>query len=154
MKAPTASSENARSTMRANRRISGLERRLRTALWAAGARGYRVQSPLPGRPDILFPVERLVVLIQGCFWHVCPTCRLPMPKANAGFWASKLARNADRDHEAEERLRSTGWLVVIVWEHEIRADLEGVVRSLIALRSDRRAVLSANGSTHPLPTST
>jgi len=146
MKAPAASSENARSTMRANRRISGLERRLRTALWAAGARGYRVQSPLPGRPDIVFPVERIVVLIHGCFWHACPACRLPMPKANAEFWASKLARNAERDHEVEGRLRSTGWLVVIVWEHELRTDLDGVVRSLIGLRAVHRTALSAEKS--------
>ena len=148
MKAPAASSANALSTMRANRRISGLERRLRAALWTAGARGYRVQSPLPGRPDLVFPVERIAVLVHGCFWHVCPTCRLPMPKANAEFWGAKLARNAERDHEAEERLRSMGWLVVVVWEHELRADPGGVVRSLMMQRAVHRAALSAERSRH------
>lgn len=138
MRSPAASSENARNTMRANRRVSGLEHRLRVALWAAGARGYRVQSALPGRPDIVFPVERMAVFVHGCFWHSCPECRLPMPKANAEFWASKLAGNAERDRDVERQLEALGWVVVGVWEHELRVDVDAIVSRLLRERADRR----------------
>jgi DNA mismatch endonuclease (patch repair protein) len=138
MKAPPASSENAHNTMRANRRVSGLEMRLRRALWAAGARGYRVQPHLPGRPDVVFPVERIAVMVHGCFWHACPTCELPKPKANADYWAAKLSRNTERDLEVEHQLHSTGWEFVVVWEHELIADSANVVQQLIRVRADRR----------------
>lgn len=137
MRAPAASSDNARNTMRANGRVSGVERRLRSALWAVGARGYRVQSTLPGRPDVVFPREQVAVFIHGCFWHGCPTCRLPLPKANADFWADKFRQNQARDAEVERLLRAADWVVVVVWEHEVSADREAVARALVAIRSAR-----------------
>jgi len=153
MKAPAASSENARNTMRANRRVSGLEMRLRRALWAAGARDYRVQTPLPGKPDVLFPVERIAVQVHGCFWHACPTCQLPMPKANAEFWTGKLRRNVERDLEAEEQLRWMGWELIVVWEHELRRDTSGVVRHVMQTRATRRAAADGRSARSRVTTS-
>lgn len=141
MKAPAASSENARNTMRGNRRVSALELRLRTALWASGARGYRVQSSLPGKPDVVFPVERVAILVHGCFWHVCTTCGLPKPKSNSEFWAAKFTENVVRDARVQEQLRSQGWEVVVLWEHQLRSDTPKVVDDLLRLRSERRAAL-------------
>ena len=131
--------------MRANRRVSGLERRLRSALWSAGARGYRVQSPLPGKPDVVFPRERVAIFVHGCFWHQCPTCDLPRPTANAEFWARKLADNEARDAAAEAKLRSLGWNVAVVWEHEVLRDLEGTARALIAMRQACGRMLAVDG---------
>lgn len=142
MRAPPASSENARNTMLANRRVSGLERRLRSALWAAGARGYRVQQRLVGKPDLVFPVERIAVLVHGCFWHGCSVCQLPRPKANAEFWAAKLSGNLARDRRVEDQLRDQGWVVVVVWEHELRADIRAVVDELVLLRATRRSAMA------------
>lgn len=138
MKSPAPSSLNSRNTMRANRRVSELERRLRRALWAAGARGYRVNSNLPGRPDLVFPKERVAVFVHGCFWHRCPTCQPKPPKANAAFWAAKFAGNVSRDREAAEQLGELDWAVVIVWEHSVRADPGAVADSLMEVRRARR----------------
>ena len=146
MRAPPASSVNARNTMLANRRVSGLERRLRSALWAAGARGYRVQHRLVGNPDLVFPVERIAVLVHGCFWHGCPACHLPQPKANAEFWAAKLGGNLQRDRKVQEQLREQGWEVVVVWEHALRADIGAVVDELVQLRATRRSSMVALSS--------
>ena len=110
--------------MRANRSVSGVEIRFRRALWAAGARGYRRGSWLPGRPDIVFPAIRVAVFVNGCYWHRCPTCRLPAPKANAEFWREKFRRNLERDWAAETALTAAGWTVITVWEHEVRADVD------------------------------
>ena len=125
--------------MRANRSVSGLERTLRRALWRSGARGYRVHSSLPGRPDIVFPRERIAVFVNGCFWHACPACDPPKPKANAQFWSAKLDANVDRDQAVHAQLREQGWDVVIVWEHQLRADSVAVAASLVRHRAAERA---------------
>ncbi len=125
--------------MRANRRVSGAEIRFRRALWASGARGFRRGEQLPGRPDVIFPGVRLAVFVHGCFWHRCPTCDLREPKANAEFWRTKFEANLDRDRLAQAALRSTGWEVWTVWEHELRADTAAAARRLADAVSARRA---------------
>jgi len=135
---PHPSSANARSTMRANRSTSRTEVRFRRALWAAGARGYRCSLKLPGRPDVAFPAIRLAVFVHGCFWHGCPECRLPRPKANAEFWQQKFERNAERDRAVEATLVAAGWKVITVWEHELRADLDGSARRLAQRVTEER----------------
>src|SRR5690349_20936492 len=121
---PVASSENARRTMQANRRVSHRELELRAAVRRTGARGYRVQSRLPGHPDLAFPGARLAVFVHGCFWHRCQTCAPPVPTANRAFWNEKFERNIERDERAIAALVSLGWESIVVWEHEIRGDVD------------------------------
>lgn len=136
---PPASSENARLTMRANRRVSGRELELRHALWAAGLRGYRISAPLPGRPDVAYPGAHVAVFVHGCFWHRCPICALAEPKANSLFWRDKFRENVDRDERAQSALAGMGWLTLVIWEHELREDLLGCVGKVAAAigRGDR-----------------
>ena len=125
--------------MRANRSVSGPEIRLRKALWAAGARGFRRGTDLPGRPDIIFPAVRLAVFVHGCYWHRCPECALREPRANAEFWRAKFEANLKRDREAEASLMASGWDVTTVWEHDLRADLAATSRRLADVVTRRRA---------------
>ena len=124
--------------MRATRSVSGAEVRFRRALWAAGARGYRRGSNLPGRPDVAFTAIRVAVFVHGCYWHRCPSCDLPWPKANAAFWRNKLERNIERDSEAELHLAESGWTVLTVWEHELRADVQAAAARVAALIDAQR----------------
>lgn len=127
---PPASSANARATMRANRATSGLEVRFRKALFARGVRGYRVSTKLPGKPDIVYAGARLAVFVHGCFWHGCPVCHLPGPKANAEFWRLKRRTNEARDRRVVEALRRDGWATATVWEHEIKASIDDSVERI------------------------
>lgn len=135
---PVASSENARRTMQANRRVSRRELELRAAVRRCGSRGYRVGSTLPGRPDLVFPGVRLAVFVHGCFWHRCPSCALPMPKANRTFWIEKFARNAERDDRAVSELAALGWDSMVVWEHEIRMDVDASAKAISQQVAGRR----------------
>ncbi|WP_223146796.1 very short patch repair endonuclease [Methylomonas fluvii] len=63
---------------------------LRKALWNAGLR-YRLKSDLLGRPDLYFPGRRLVIFVDGCFWHGCPE-HCQMPVENRAFWEEKLLK--------------------------------------------------------------
>jgi len=124
--------------MRANRNVSGAERRFRRALWAVGARGFRRGSSLPGRPDVAFTAVRTAVFVHGCFWHRCETCSLPQPKANAEFWREKFERNAERDHQATMALSQAGWTVITIWEHELRSDMMAAARRVADHVSQQR----------------
>lgn len=92
---------------------------VRKKLYAAGLR-YRLHvKDLPGRPDIVLPKYRTVILVHGCFWHQHANCRLAAkPKSNVEFWASKLSSNIQRDAETTAKLVALGWQVIIVWECE------------------------------------
>lgn len=108
--------------MQANkRRDTGPERALRSAIHAAGYRyrcDYRID--LPGgkrvRPDIVFTRRRVVVFVDGCFWHSCPE-HGSEPSTNPGYWRPKLARNRERDAENTAALEAAGWVVLRIWEH-------------------------------------
>src|SRR4051794_11029082 len=110
---------------RNRRRDTGPERALRRLLHAQGLR-FRVDFPvrldgLTVRPDVVFPRWQVAVFVDGCFWHGCPE-HGNVPTRNAEYWIPKLQRNVDRDRRSNAALRSAGWQVVRVWEHE-RADV-------------------------------
>jgi DNA mismatch endonuclease (patch repair protein) len=110
---------------------------LRRELHRRGLR-YRVDMRLDldglrrRRADLVFPRRRVAVFVDGCFWHVCPT-HGTAPKANASWWAEKLAGNVARDRDTDARLVAAGWTAVRVWEHEDATEaadrVERVVRS-------------------------
>lgn len=85
--------------------------------------GYRYRlhlAALPGRPDLVFPSRRKVIFVHGCFWHQHSGCSdATMPKSRVEFWANKLGRNVQRDHENRHALNVMGWEVLTVWECEI-----------------------------------
>lgn len=110
---------------------SSLELTLRKALCHEGLR-YRLNSKLPGSPDIVFPGAKVAVFVDGCFWHGCPE-HGTMPKTRTEFWRAKIERNRERDAEVDAKLRDLGWLPVRVWEHEIRRELEEVVGRIAAV---------------------
>ncbi len=107
------------------------ERRLRSALWASGLR-YRVHGKTPvGRPDVVFPGQRVAVFIDGCFWHGCPK-HYVRPGSRADFWATKLLTNVERDRQQTLELEAAGWRVMRVWEHEVYEFLDELVNRVRA----------------------
>lgn len=109
---------------------------VRKLLHAAGYR-YRVNERVPGMSrrtmDIAFTRARVAVLIDGCFWHGCPT-HATQPKANAEWWRKKLERNMARDLETTAHLTEAGWTVLRFWEHEPPA----AVAEQVAAEVDRK----------------
>lgn len=79
-------------------------------------KGWRRHQPLQGRPDFCFPKNKIVIFVDGCFWHGCPKC-YKAPRKNIAFWAKKVARNIQRDKRNTRVLRKQGWSVLRFWEH-------------------------------------
>lgn len=109
---------------------------LRGELWRRGLR-YRVDvAPLPKmrrRADIVFTKAKVAVYVDGCFWHSCPE-HATVPKSNRDWWIEKLAVNVRRDRDTDQRLRSAGWEVVRVWEHEDPSGAADVIEQLVRYR--------------------
>ena len=92
---------------------------LRKLLSLNGIRGYRIKSKLHGKPDLVFSKYKLVVFIDGCFWHRCKKCFI-QPDKNKLFWKKKINRNVERDKQVNKLLRRDDWKVLRFWEHLLR----------------------------------
>lgn len=112
-------------------RNTQLEVLLRKALWGQGLR-YKIGSKLLGKPDLVFVGARVVVFVDGCFWHNCPI-HGQRPKTNAEFWQKKLDKNRERDEFVTAELVRLGWTVVRFWEHEVKNDLDRCIADVEAL---------------------
>jgi len=101
------------------------------------------QLPPPGSvsrrvtPDFVFARERVVVFVDGCFWHGCPR-HGRLPKSNRSKWVGKLNANQKRDHLVRAALKADGWKVIRIWEHAIaRAPTECAKRVSRAVEARR-----------------
>lgn len=111
---------------------------LRKALFAKGLR-YRLHARnLPGRPDIVLPKWNTVIFVHGCFWHRHTGCKYATtPATRPEFWKEKFCGNVERDARNIESLKSSGWRIAVVWECEIKGDIQKVSKQLAEwLRSD------------------
>lgn len=84
---------------------------------------------LPGKPDIVLPRYKKIVLVQGCFWHGHSCALASKPKSNQNYWSKKIKRNRLRDRQVSRDLVRQGWSVLEIWECEIRRGVE-LVKSL------------------------
>jgi DNA mismatch endonuclease (patch repair protein) len=119
---------------------------IRRNLWKRGLR-YRVGIRTPGgRPDLVFPRQRVAVFIDGCFWHGCPE-HYVRPRTQEAFWCEKLRANFERDRRQTRALLDHGWSVLRFWEHEAEYDcvkvcetIAATVRGELAEQRHRRVV--------------
>ena len=85
---------------------TGIEMFVRRALYAAGFRFRLHRKDLPGKPDIVLPRYRMVIFVNGCFWHGHDCIEGHRPKSNTGYWGPKIARNVERDHASRAALET------------------------------------------------
>lgn len=112
------------------------ELRLRSALWARRLR-YRLYAKLlPGKPDIVFNSAKLVVFVDGDFWHgnqwklrgfLSLEDQLRDTRNGIDYWIPKIRNTMSRDDKVNHQLNRMGWTVLRFWESEIKDDLESCV---------------------------
>jgi DNA mismatch endonuclease (patch repair protein) len=127
----TPPTEQVRRQMQAQKTTgTKIELQVRRGLHARGYR-YRVDRKLlpdyPFRGDIVWSGRRMVVFLDGCFWHGCPL-HGTAPKSNPDWWQAKLEGNRQRDRRVDEILLQRGWTVLRFWEHD---DPVAIVESII-----------------------
>ena len=86
---------------------------------------------LPGSPDIVFPREKITVFVDGDFWH---GWRLPAwERKLSPFWREKLQTNRKRDQRNFRKLRSLGWQVIRIWQHQLFQNKEGCIQRILRM---------------------
>lgn len=94
---------------------------VRKYLFSRGLRYRKNDKRYPGKPDLIFPKYRTAVFVNGCFWHSHENCQeFVMPKSRLDYWMPKLERNSQRDKENIQALEQIGWVVITVWECELK----------------------------------
>src|SRR5207302_7868723 len=106
-----------------------LEKAMRSALHRRGLRFRKHVTGLPGKPDIVFPRAKIVVFIDGDFWH-----GYAFSSWEGGlteFWKEKIRRNIQRDRRNFRRLRKGGWRVIRVWQRRMQREQQACVDGVI-----------------------
>jgi replication factor C small subunit len=85
--------------------------------WKIPYQRERLILTSPKRRKYPFAVDfvlgnKIALLVNGCWWHVCPSCGV-----EAKY--EKQKRNLEKDYRRMEELESLGYRVVVVWEHEL-----------------------------------
>jgi len=110
------------------------ERKLRLSLWAKGIHYRKNYKKLPGSPDIVINKSKLIIFVDGEFWHGYNWAQKKQKiQANRGFWIPKIERNMQRDGENNEALKKLGFTVIRFWENEIKRDLNGCLDTILNL---------------------
>lgn len=95
------------------------ERALQMKLVREGISGWtRHIKTLPGHPDFVFEQSKLVIFVDGCFWHYCERCG-HIPKTRSVFWYTKLQNTKARDKRNSRKLKKMGFTVLRFWEHQL-----------------------------------
>ena len=89
---------------------------IRSALHRLGFRFRLHRRDLPGKPDLVFPKYRAVILVHGCFWHGHDCHLFRWPKTRREFWEQKISSNVARDRRHLSELAARCWRVATVWE--------------------------------------
>lgn len=96
---------------------------VRKFLFSKGVRYRLHDGRMPGRPDLVLPKYKTVILIHGCFWHGHEGCRyFIIPKTRTQRWTDKIARNTARDSVNRNGILEQGWQIITVWECELKKD--------------------------------
>ncbi|HKJ79586.1 MAG TPA: very short patch repair endonuclease [Prolixibacteraceae bacterium] len=99
------------------------EIQLRKTLWELGLRYRKNVKKLPGSPDIVLSKYKLVIFVDGEFWHGYNwTEKKKKIKANRKFWIPKIERNIQRDKQNTQLLQENGWTVLRFWEFQIKKE--------------------------------
>jgi len=125
--------QRSRAMSRVKLRNGPLEREIQRELRRRALRFRKHVKSLPGSPDIVFTKEKVAIFIDGDFWH---GWRLPAWEHKLSpFWKEKLRTNRKRDRRNFRKLRALGWRVIRIWQHQIKRDPKGCIRSIMVALS-------------------
>lgn len=99
-------------------------------IWSHGIRYRRTNASLLGKPDMAIKKYKIALFVDSCFWHFCPLHR-KLPKNNAEYWLAKLTKNFERDKVITEHYEKLNWLVIRIWEHDLKEDFLSTMSAVL-----------------------
>lgn len=110
---------------------TGIEVKLRKALWEKGYRYRKNVGKLPGKPDIVLTKYKIAIFCDSEFFHGKDWEDLQQQLRrgkNADFWIEKIGKNRERDEEINKKLMFMGWTVIRFWGKDIKNDVNQCVK--------------------------
>lgn len=98
------------------------------------ARGYRYRlhdKRLPGKPDLVLPKYKAIILVHGCFWHGHNCHLFRWPSSRIDFWKKKIGGNVARNRKDVAELLGQGWRILTVWECALKGKSKVPVEQVI-----------------------
>lgn len=112
---------------------TGIEVRLRKALYAKGLRYRKNSKYIFGHPDVSMKGLKIVIFCDSEFWHGKNFAENEAKlTTNREYWVKKIKRNIERDQEVNARLRGEGYTVLRFWGEEIEKHLDDCVDKIVA----------------------
>jgi len=126
------------------------ELQVRRLLHRSGFRFRLHRKDLPGKPDIVLPRYRAVILVNGCFWHGHDCHLFKWPQTREDWWRTKIRHTMFNDSNNLLELRNAGWRVAVVWECALKgkeriSDEEIAISLAFWLRSVSEPLLEIRG---------
>lgn len=110
---------------------TGIEIKLRKALWEKGYRYRKNYSELPGKPDIVLTKYKIAIFCDSEFFHG-KDWQVLKPQLERGknseFWINKISKNIQRDEDINKQLCYMGWTVIRFWGKEITKNIDECVK--------------------------
>jgi DNA mismatch endonuclease (patch repair protein) len=117
---------------------------LRRALWAKNIRFRVHRKDLPGRPDIVIEKYKLVIFVDGDFWHGYQWEKRK-PKSNRAYWINKIERNMQKDKWVNNTLSDKGYTVMRFWEHDVKREMEACLNQVsLYIEASKQQVIPTN----------
>lgn len=101
----------------------------RKALWDWGVRYRKNVKSLFGKPDIAIKKYKIVIFIDGDFWHGHERVKKrygsqeELLASYSDFWQNKIRRNIERDKKVKKYYRERGWTILRFWASDTKKDL-------------------------------
>ena len=90
---------------------------------------YRLKDRKTFTIDIAVPSKKKAIFIDGDFWHGYNFSEMKkrLPKK---YWLGKIEGNIKRDRKNRAKLKREGWMVLRIWEHEIKKNPEKTIEKI------------------------
>lgn len=94
-------------------------------------KGWRRNFKAFGKPDFVFPKQKIAIFVDGCFWHGCKICKRNLTSSsNRQYWEKKIETNRKRDSTVNRALRLNGWIVIRIRECQLKKNSSGQIRRI------------------------
>ena len=123
-------------------RDTGIEMKLRKALFEAGYRFRVCSNKVYGHPDIVIAKYKIAIFADSEFWHGYQfEENKDKLETHREYWIPKIERNMERDKEVNEELTRQGYLVLRYWGKEIEKDFDRVFAEITQAIEKRKSLM-------------
>jgi DNA mismatch endonuclease (patch repair protein) len=109
----------------------------RKALWKWGIRYRKNVKDLFGTPDIAIKKYKVVIFIDGDFWHGNDwkkkkfSSQEELLLSYSDYWQKKIRRNIARDKKVKKYYKNIGWTILRFWTSETEMNLNKCITKTI-----------------------